>query len=202
MESSGKRPTDTDRILLHKLVQEEGFSTSPAEIVDHILDRSTVVCLRSGEPLISLGFVNPYFLHLPRRHHTSLAPRRQPRSHLRLCSGRHTILDYHSYLGKGSACNIEACTPARLIRLRWRDYDELLNINFEFCRWRLMMAYNQMFFMEFKNSVFMGNARERYLQLLAKRPEIIRHVSLKIIASYLGVTPNYLSNLRHSLATD
>lgn len=65
-----------------------------------------------------------------------------------------------------------------------------------------MMAYNQMLFMEFKNSVFMGNARERYLQLLAKRPEIIRHVSLKIIASYLGVTPNYLSNLRHSLATD
>lgn len=65
-----------------------------------------------------------------------------------------------------------------------------------------MMAYNQMFFMEFKNSVFMGNARERYLQLLAKRPEIIRHVYLKIIASYLGVTPNYLSNLRRSLATD
>ncbi len=61
MESSGKRPTDTDRILLHKLVQEEGFSTPPAEIVDHILDRSTVVCLRSGEPLISLGFVNPDF---------------------------------------------------------------------------------------------------------------------------------------------
>ena len=52
------------------------------------------------------------------------------------------------------------------------------------------------------NSVFMGNARERYLQILAKRPEIIRHVSLKIIASYLGVTPNYLSNLRRSLATD
>lgn len=65
-----------------------------------------------------------------------------------------------------------------------------------------MMAYNQMLFMEFKNSVFMGNARERYLQLLAKRLEIIRHVSLKIIASYLGVTPNYLSNLRRSLATD
>lgn len=183
-------------------MQEESFSTPPAEIVDHILDRSTVVCLRSGEPLISLGFVNPDFYILLdgiiRRWHPD--GNREVTSAFALAGTQ--ILDYHSYLGKGSACNIEACTPARLIRLRRRDYDELLNINFEFCRWRLMMAYNQMFFMEFKNSVFMGNARERYLQLLAKRPEIIRHVSLKIIASYLGVTPNYLSNLRRSLATD
>ena len=36
----------------------------------------------------------------------------------------------------------------------------------------------------------------RYKALLSHRPEIIRNVPLKIIASYLGVTPEYLSNLR------
>lgn len=43
-------------------------------------------------------------------------------------------------------------------------------------------------------------ALERYVTLLEKRPEIIRAVPLKYIASYLGITAQSLSRIRNRLA--
>ena len=39
-------------------------------------------------------------------------------------------------------------------------------------------------------------ASQRYIQFISKYPEIEQRVSLKHIASYLGITPTYLSRLR------
>ena len=39
-------------------------------------------------------------------------------------------------------------------------------------------------------------ASERYIQFIAQYPEIEKRVALKHIASYLGITPTYLSRLR------
>ena len=41
-----------------------------------------------------------------------------------------------------------------------------------------------------------GRRLQRYQALVRHRPEILRNVPLKIIASYLGITPEYLSTLR------
>lgn len=46
------------------------------------------------------------------------------------------------------------------------------------------------------------SARERYLGLLKDRPKIFQDISLKYIASYLGVTAESLSRIRRSLAKD
>lgn len=42
-------------------------------------------------------------------------------------------------------------------------------------------------------------AKERYLNLLKKYPKIVEKVPQKQIASYLGITPEFLSKLRHQL---
>ncbi len=42
-------------------------------------------------------------------------------------------------------------------------------------------------------------AKERYLKLLSERPEIYQRISLKYIASYIGVTPESLSRLRKKI---
>ncbi len=39
-------------------------------------------------------------------------------------------------------------------------------------------------------------AEERYVELIEKSPEIIKYVSLKVIASYLGITDSSLSRIR------
>lgn len=43
-------------------------------------------------------------------------------------------------------------------------------------------------------------AETRYLNLLKKQPHIFQHVSLKIIASYLGITDSSLSRIRKDIS--
>lgn len=43
-------------------------------------------------------------------------------------------------------------------------------------------------------------AETRYLTLMQKHPDIFKHVPLKIIASYLGITDTSLSRIRKEIA--
>jgi hypothetical protein len=49
-------------------------------------------------------------------------------------------------------------------------------------------------------AVLNGTATERFEALLKNRPEILKNVSSKVIASYIGVTPTSLSRLKRELA--
>ena len=61
----------------------------------------------------------------------------------------------------------------------------------------LRYAYGELFYQKQKNpAVQNGSARERYQNMFGDRPEIIEKVPQKIIASYLGVTPEYFSRLK------
>lgn len=59
------------------------------------------------------------------------------------------------------------------------------------------MAQCQFYYYEKKESVINGNVEERYASIEQNRPEILQNVSLRIIASYLGVSPQYLSKIRN-----
>lgn len=41
---------------------------------------------------------------------------------------------------------------------------------------------------------------ERYLALFTERPELIKHIPLKYLASYIGVTPQALSRIRKRIS--
>jgi hypothetical protein len=58
------------------------------------------------------------------------------------------------------------------------------------------MSMSQLWFYEKKRTVLNGYARERFESLMKNRPEIIEKVQAKIIASYIGITPQYLSTLK------
>lgn len=45
-------------------------------------------------------------------------------------------------------------------------------------------------------SLLTSSAEERYLSLFKERPDLIRNIPLKYIASYIGVTPQALSRIR------
>lgn len=44
------------------------------------------------------------------------------------------------------------------------------------------------------------SAEERYLNLFSERPEVIRQIPLKYIASYIGITPQALSRIRKRIS--
>ena len=48
-------------------------------------------------------------------------------------------------------------------------------------------------------SIISHTAKERYLMLLKKHPEIINNAPLKHIASYLGITDTSLSRIRKEI---
>ena len=49
-------------------------------------------------------------------------------------------------------------------------------------------------------SLLRYSAEERYLKLFEERPELIREIPLKYIASYIGVTPQALSRIRRRIS--
>ncbi|NDV14620.1 cyclic nucleotide-binding domain-containing protein [Muricauda sp. TY007] len=49
-------------------------------------------------------------------------------------------------------------------------------------------------------SLLRDSAEQRYLNLFDERPELIREIPLKYIASYIGVTPQALSRIRKRIS--
>ena len=83
-----------------------------------------------------------------------------------------------------------------LCMLKISDFMKLFSIESfrEVGRTRLVTNY-----FELKNhtvSMITDHAKERYLELLRTKPNIIQNVPLKHIATYLGITDTSLSRIR------
>ena len=78
-------------------------------------------------------------------------------------------------------------------------FDSMLKDSPEFSQWMFNLAMGQLFTCEHKLFLINGAAKDRYLSILKNRPEIIDAVPGKVLASYLGVTPQYLCNLKKKL---
>jgi CRP-like cAMP-binding protein len=65
-------------------------------------------------------------------------------------------------------------------------------------RSRLVKSYFEL--KRHSTSLISDQAKDRYKRLLAERPHIIQNVSLKQIASYLGITDTSLSRIRKEVA--
>lgn len=110
------------------------------------------------------------------------------------------LLSYHSYCMNAPALsNFEACTPIKVLQVKRVDYDNLIRQQPQFAQWCLRVAQTQLFYHELRRRTFTGSARDRYIAFIQQRPQIIRQVSLRKIASYLGITPQYLYNLRREV---
>lgn len=169
-------------------------------IMDELIDCGRILTVKRGEQLIAEGDYNPNFYILidgiMRKWHWNDTV--EITSAFALPGTQ--ILDYHSYHGgKSSVINIEACCRSKVMEVKKEDYDRMTGRYIEFSNWRLLMAYNQLFYLELKQRVITGDARERYMAFIKARRDIMDKVPLKIIATYLGITPQYLSHLRKTL---
>jgi CRP-like cAMP-binding protein len=110
------------------------------------------------------------------------------------------VIDWHSYFLR-TKCreDIQAVTPCVAWKITFDDFMKLFSIEAfrEVGRTRLVNNY-----FELKNhtvSVIADPAKDRYLNLLKAKPDIVQNVPLKQIATYLGITDTSLSRIRKEI---
>lgn len=110
------------------------------------------------------------------------------------------FMNYHSYFrDEPSFYSYQACTPARVLHIRRYDFDSMLERYHAFAMWNLRLCQTQQYYLELKQKLNTGEALDKYLSLIRELPNIMQEVPLQIVASYLGITPQYLSKLRKQI---
>jgi CRP-like cAMP-binding protein len=113
------------------------------------------------------------------------------------------VIDWHSYFLK-TKCreNVQAITACVAWKITFENFMKLFKIEAfrEVGRTRLVNNY-----FELKNhsiSIIADPAKDRYLNLLKSKPDIVQNVPLKQIATYLGVTDTSLSRIRKEILAE
>lgn len=107
----------------------------------------------------------------------------------------------HSFVKlQPSYYEVIACCETVLIEIRHDRMYEWLNSNHEGAIWFLRLMLEELYFLEYNNAtVHNGTGIERFRSLIKTRPEIIGRVRQKHIASYLGISPEYLCRIRQKM---
>jgi len=113
------------------------------------------------------------------------------------------VYDYINYLRqKKSEMNIQALSPVKVIEMPFEAMD-FLNLE--------IIGFHKMSFNLFKINVIkiererqnliIKTPRDRYLDLLKNNKQIISRVPQYQAASYIGISPEYLSRIRKEIAS-
>lgn len=115
-------------------------------------------------------------------------------------------------IGKPAFCGFQAITNCNMVRVSKSDFEALMNESHEFARWMFGIALGQLCALELKAQMLSeSDVISNYQNMLKRqmkldengfdpnRPNLLSIVSSKDIASYLGITQSYLSNLRKML---
>lgn len=109
---------------------------------------------------------------------------------------------YDSFLTQ-SACSYatETLTPTVLYRMTYADLQDVY-AHTAAGNTIGRLAGEELFLKKSRRELSLLNetAEERYLKLFTEQPQLIRHIPLKYIASYIGITPQALSRIRRRIS--
>ncbi len=111
------------------------------------------------------------------------------------------LISYYSFCKDDpSFTKLAACCDSVVMKITKSQFVGLASQSHDFSQWMMYMSLDELFFTEKRREIVNGDAKERFESLIEKRPEILGNVSSRIIASYIGVTPEYLSKLKKDYA--
>ena len=111
------------------------------------------------------------------------------------------ISDTYSFLAEEPAAyNIDAIEDAELLLLSLAHFEAMTLQVPKMERYFRILFQNNIISKEKRLlSSITYSAEDKYLHLLASRPELIQRIPQHLIASYLGITPETLSRIRKNL---
>lgn len=126
--------------------------------------------------------------------------------------GTITMSPLASMLGKPAFCYFQTITACDMIKISKKEFDALMDSSHEFCRWMFGIMLSQFCALELKAQMLSeSDVMSNYENMMKRkmmldstgfdpnRPNLLHIVSSKDLASYLGITQSYLSNLRKEL---
>jgi CRP-like cAMP-binding protein len=185
--------------FLNTIFKEENFSKEDLEMILNQYEKITFAkndyFIKEGNTanfyyFMESGFARSYVIDLEGNDIST-----------KFFSSSDIVIDWHSYFLK-TKCreNIQAITACAAWKITFENFMKLFKIEAfrEVGRTRLVNNY-----FELKNhsiSIIADPAKERYLNLIKSKPDIVQNVPLKQIATYLGITDTSLSRIRKELA--
>lgn len=188
---------------LKQLLYDEYRCEMSDELFDRFIGVATEVSLKNGEPLIPYDRFDPnVYIHKSGLIRACYFDGEIEKTYGFTNPGT-VIISYHPhFMHRPSFFQFESCGESTVMKIAKKAVDELIDSSHEFAKWMLVVQSHKLYYFEFKYSVINGNSMERFRALIENRPEIMAHVPLKIIASYLGITPTHLSRLKKTLKSE
>ncbi|HLR76023.1 MAG TPA: Crp/Fnr family transcriptional regulator [Balneolaceae bacterium] len=112
------------------------------------------------------------------------------------------IADMRSFLiKKRSTLNIEVLEDSELLILDRENHNKLLQKIPAYERYHRIILQNALVALQTRIESGLGlSAEEKYKRLMDHNPEFMNRVPLKLVASYLGLSPETLSRVRGNMA--
>jgi CRP-like cAMP-binding protein len=99
-----------------------------------------------------------------------------------------------------AAVNLQAITPVSGYACYYADLQQLYQNSHQSEKIGRLIAEQQYLRKYHRELSFLRySAQERYAQLLQEHPEVVKHIPIKQIASYLGIEPESLSRIRKKI---
>lgn len=198
MESDNITPED--RALLKRLLKKECDYPVPENILDRLIDMGRMKTYDKWDNIISEGDINPD-VYIAMEGILRCFYWDGDREKTAFFSTLPTLfMSYHSYFrDEPSFYTFQACTRARILHIKREDFDGLLTDSHDFAMWNLRLCQTQQYYLELKQKHTTGEAIDKYKSLVRELPNIMQEVPLQTVASYLGITPQYLSKLRKQM---
>jgi CRP-like cAMP-binding protein len=113
------------------------------------------------------------------------------------------VIDYPSiFFFAPTRENIQALTDCVCWEITFEDFQEMFNSITSFREQQRGLLVGSYFALkEHSISLITDEAKSRYLNLVKTKPHIIQNVSLKHIATFLGITDTSLSRIRKEIST-
>jgi CRP-like cAMP-binding protein len=189
--------------ILKRLLCKECSYRLPDELLDEFLSKAVEVKLRRGEVLVPYdkmddnvyvvknGIIRYCYFDCNREKTFSFA------------TPGNVLINYHCYyMHQPSFFQLETCCTSVVMKISKRGLVQFIDRSHEFAKGIMTLSLEQLYANDKKLSLINGRANERFMALIQNRPEIMSRVPLNIIASYLGITPQYLSQLRKQFSEE
>lgn len=113
------------------------------------------------------------------------------------------ISDFNSYIHQTPASLfVEALEDSVVQQISYKEVEQLCAVNPKFERFFRLVAQKSFAFAQRRVLSNLGkSAEERYLEFQSLYPSIVLRVPQYALASYLGMSPEFLSKIRKRLAT-